>query len=251
MIHSPPVPVLWTSLQSTLRMNPYAHAKLPTFSVRTETIEGPPTYVDSDGWTRISVVPATPHSAILLATDATYESNTEGGRRATLRDDTTDFQEKAVLHLKGRQWPVRRTAEGIVACSLEEAKPTEWTTLGWSALAELREVQIVIVNKESKEMKFIPEDVRCWKRDREILWIDHQCRYLWTIPKEKPLAQMLGDYEHKGWKLEWPLADGGMDELRAAAEACNESHMKVLKDALRKKVGRAQSIKVLIALEAE
>lgn len=247
-MNAPPVP--WETVQKWLSVNPHRSASLKPFAVRAEVIEGASETTDSDGWKRVPVVPATPHSAILLATDSTYESNTEGGRRATLRDETTDFQEKAVLHLKGRQWPVRRTAEGIVACSLEEAKASAWTTLGWSAIAELREVQIVIVNKDSKTMRFIPEDVRVWSAEREILWIDHECRYLWTLPTGVTISSLVSDYEQKGWTFEWPLADGSMEELRAMADACNESHTKVLKDALRKKVGRAQSIKVLVGLSA-
>jgi hypothetical protein len=244
-------PIHWTTVQKWIATNPHKTSTLKPFAVRAEVIEGASEYIDSDGWKRIPVVPATPHSAILLATDSTYESNTEGGRRATLRDETTDLQEKAILHLKGRQWPVRRTAEGIVACSLEESKASAWTTLGWSALAELRDIQIVILNKDSNKLRFIPEDVRTWSHEREILWIDHECRYLWTLPSDTTLSTLMRTYERDGWTIEWPLADGTMEELRTLADAHNESHTKILKEGLRKIVGRAQSVKVLSSLSTK
>jgi hypothetical protein len=237
----PMATIKWSQVQAWLTKNPSASKSLVPFKAA-EHEEN----VEQDGWLRTDVSPSTPLSAILLAQDAIYAATLPVNRRAILRDETTDLQEKAVLMLKGRQWPVRRTAEGISAAGIDEAR--SWPEQGWRAVAALREVQIIVINNDAKRMQFFPEDVRAWSPEIEVLVIDHECRYIWSKRVDN-LCLWVQEKENDKWSIDWPLADGSMEELRAAAEACNESSSKLVKDVLRRRVGRAQSIKSLVAIK--
>jgi hypothetical protein len=158
-----------------------------------------------------------------------------------LRDETTDLQEKSVLFLKGRQWPIRRTAEGIVAAGLEEGKT--WPELGWEALCALRECQLVSINEDKKQISFYPTDIRTWSSTTPVYIVDHEVRYLHKQSTPFSLGLWLSQQEQAGWSIAWPIADGTVVELKAAAEKVNETvPPRVTKDALTKRVGRAEAV---------
>ena len=237
----------WTHVQNWIQSNPNRSATLKPFVPTKQSVEGEMEQTDTLGWTKLPVSPSTPLSAVLLAQDLMYRSVTEGARGAILRDETTDCQEKATLHLKGRAWPVRRTAEGIAAVGMEEAKASAWTTLGWHAIAALREIQIVIMNEQTKTIEFVPEDIRSWSNETEIICIAHDARFVWTHPSSASiLHKWIAHQAFHEWTIEYPLADGTMEELKTAA-AKHEIAGKHVKDELRKLIGRAQSIKHILS----
>ena len=240
----------WSNVQTWIQSNPHQMKTLPPFKWARDCIEGSEDVSDADGWTRMSVVPATPLSAILLAQDSMYHALPEHVRRSNLRDETTELQEACARHLKGRQWPIRRTNEGLSGCGLTEGRPVDWTEIGWRALATLRECQIILINQTAQTIRFFPEDVRCWSSSNETIWIDHECRYIWSYPSKPNVKQWLHTKEQSGWTLQWPEADGTMDELRQAAQKVGEVMIgKVTKDVLMKRIGRAQSIHTLTLWE--
>ncbi len=235
----------WTQVQTWMNSNPHATATLKGYTSAKHSIEGENEVTDQYGWTKTHVSPATPLSAILIAQDTLYNSSTEAGRKSLLRDETTDLQEKAVLHLKGRAWPVRRTAEGIAAAGMEEGRASAWTEIGWRAVATLRECQIVVINEDKKTLSFFPEDIRAWSQEIETICVDHEARFVWSnSSKNTNIVKWIGDLDTAGWSIDWPLADGTMDELKTAAEKAGISG-KAVKDVLRKKIGRSQSVQHL------
>lgn len=233
----------WNSVRTWLQGNPNGAQGLSAFIPATQAIITRET-TDADGFIRVPVVPTTPLSAVLLAQDYIYQGSTEAARRSMLRDETTDLQEKAVLLLKGRQWPVRRTAEGIASAGMEEGR-TAWVDLGWEAVAALRECQIVVIDEDKKTVRFVPEDVRTWSTDIETIVVTHDCRMLWTKPTGKTLAlgHWIGQKDADGWTIAYPLVDGTMEELKAlAAKSLEVMPSKATKDVLRKRIGRSQAI---------
>jgi hypothetical protein len=233
----------WNTVRSWLHTNPNGTQTLSSFTPATHTIQTRET-TDADGFIRVPVVPTTPLSAILLAQDYVYQGSTESARRTMIRDETTDLQEKAILMLKGRQWPVRRTAEGIASAGMEEGRAA-WVDLGWEAIAALRECQMVIVDEDKKTVRFVPEDVRTWSTDIETLIVVHDCRMLWTKPVGKTLGLGLwvAQKDADGWTIDYPLVDGTMEELKAlAAKSLEALPAKATKDVLRKRIGRSQAI---------
>lgn len=239
--------ITWTQVQNCCKANPYRTKTLSPFVFEKESIQGPQEEVETDGWAKLAISPCTPLSAILFCQDSVYQASSELYRRSLLRDETTDLQEKAVLSLKGRAWPVRRTAEGIGYCGTEENRPSIWTELGWEAICILRECQIILIHEDKKEIQFYPEDIRVWKPDWDIICIDTDCRHVWTHDNpSKIIGIWLNQKENDGWKIQWPIQTGNMEELKVAFAKTNETQTgKINKDQLQKHVGRAQSIQLL------
>lgn len=244
---APMTTLTWTQVQSWIAKNPYRTKFITPYVPSKESIEGEYTQTDMDGWVKSAVSPGTPLSCILMAQDTMYNASNQNMRKSFLRDETTDLQEKAVLHLKGRTWPVRRTAEGIAACGLEEGRASAWPVIGWRALCSLRECQLLIINQDKKEISFFPEDVRNWSSTVDTFCVDCDSRFIWTHPSVfSILEQWLAKYETNGWTVDWPIAEGTMEELKQAFQKTNEiSSGKLNKDALQKRVGRAQTIELL------
>jgi hypothetical protein len=237
----------WTQVQNWITQNPHAKKELiPILNCKSASgIENDS--IDEYNLTKHKVLPSTPLSAVLLAQDTLYGAYNESSRRATLRSETTDLQEKAVLHLKGRAWPVRRTAEGLSACGLEEGRSSSWPAIGWRALCELRDCQLVIVNEEKKEIHFFPEDIRTWRSDLDIFIVEFECRFLWT---HKNMCEILNTWlqekEKQEWSITWPLAEGSMEDLKKEYANSSDSYSgKLVKEIIQKRLGRLQSIKLL------
>jgi hypothetical protein len=234
--------VPWSQIQSSIGKNLHKSATLLNYISKNQTAQGNTDHPEPNGWIKQPVYPATPLSAVLLYQDCIYTSTIESGRRALLRDETTDLQEKAVLLLKGRGWPVRKTAEGIAAVGLEEGRASNWPAIGWRALAALRECQLVLLNEEKRTIQFYPEDIRNWSSQVDVLFVEYECRCIWITPPKITMCSWISEKEHEGWSIEWPLADGSLIELRAASEKLNENSAGKRKETLQKSVGRAQSI---------
>jgi hypothetical protein len=166
-------------------------------------------------------------------------------RYSQLRDETTDLQEKAALHLKGRLWPVRRTAEGIAGVGLEEERHSLWTPLGWRALCHLRECQIVVVNEAHKTVQLYPEDIRIWSKDIPIYIMDSSAHTVFVPPPSYSFVKWLQLQESLGLLVEWPQMEGTMEEIKSAAHKVGEPAERIVKAILQKKVGRAQCIHFL------
>jgi hypothetical protein len=235
----------WEQVQSWIQLNPHKSVCLSPYKLASQMIEGSNEVPDMEGWIKHRVVPPTPLSAILLHQDTMYSASPETARKAMLRDETTDLQEKASIHLKGRAWPIRRTAEGLTAVGLEEGRPSVWTELGWRALATLRECQLVVVNEISKSIQFFPEDIRTWISTIDIVFLDHEARTIWISLTPIHLLSWLSKKESESWSISWPLADGTMEELRSSAAALQLNTGGKLKETLRKLVGHGQSIHLL------
>jgi hypothetical protein len=230
------------TVKDWVRVNPFQHMSLKTYyGLETATIKEDP--VQSDGWVKQLITPSTPLSVVLMIQDDMYNAIPTTARYSQLRDETTDLQEKATLQLKGRAWPVRRTAEGIAAIGLEEERHSLWTAIGWRALCELRECQIIIVNDALKTVVFYPEDVRLWSNDVPVYIMDSSAHIHFIPPRDFKLKRWLMKQESDGLIVEWPLYDGTMDEIKSLADKLGLA--KGNKDALRKKIGYSQSLKHL------
>jgi hypothetical protein len=237
----------WTQVQTWFDKNANKHKSLSSYTPTKESIEGPVIQTDEYGWVTSALTPCTPLSAILAVQDPLYTANPESARRGFLRDETTDLQEKAVLHLKGRSWPVRRTSEGIVACGLEEGRSISWPDMGWRALCALRECQILILNQEKKQIRFFPDNVSTWSNSIDTFCVDHECRSVSTNANVNTiLHSWLLKKEEEGWTISWPLVEGTMDYLKTELSKYKEAiPSKSSKDALVKKLGRTMCLHTL------
>lgn len=211
-----------------------------------DTVHAPEDSHQSDGWSKRLITPSTPLSAVLMLQDDIYNAIPSTARHSQLRDETTELQEKATLHLKGRAWPVRRTAEGLAGIGLEMEKHSLWTAIGWRALCHLRECQIVVLNETLKTLVFYPEDVRLWTKERPVYIMDATAHTVLIGPEGYNLLSWVCKHEKDGYEINWPHQEGTMEEIKAAAVAVGEATVKITKDKLGAKVGRAQSVKALV-----
>jgi len=235
--------VTWPIVKSWIERNSFQTAALSPYISAHETIQGARDVEEEAGWVRTPVSPATPLSAVLLSQDTVYGASLVNGRYSLLRDELTDLQEKAMIHFKSRAWPVRKTAEGLAAAGIEEGRASSWPAIGWRAICALRECQIVVINEDKKHISFYPEDVRTWSSEIEVIYVEYEARYIWTASKGHSLSKWLSDKDFAKWTIEWPLADGTMEELKASAIKHNQNiPPKTNKESLRARVGRAESI---------
>jgi len=237
--------ISWKTIQPWIQSNVSTWTLTPYIPTNQSAKGNSDTETDT-GWITTTVYPATPLSAVLLYQDTIYNATYDSARKSILRDTTTDLQTSAITHLKGRAWPVRRTAEGLAAVGLEEGRASTWSSLGWNALAALRECQFVVCNTTAKTIQFFPEDIRTWSPALDVLFIEHECRTIWsnpTLSSKQCLQQKVLDAETNGWSISWPLADGSMEELKTAAEALQLNSAGKKKETLRTLIGRGQSVR--------
>lgn len=237
--------VSWNSVLGWISNNPSADKRL---SLPKKTVlDSIPQ--ESNNWTTTPIIPATPLSCILSQQDQEYLSHSEGVRQSLLRDECTRLQEQATLTLRGRQWPVRKTAEGLAEVCLETRG--EYSTLGFHAMTNLRDCQIILINEQKKTVRFMPEDVRNWNSETELFFIQDDMRGVYIPPNSftnKDLSKWLSDKETENWLIRWPDAEQtlGVDEIKKILIDHNESLTnKQNKDVLRTRAGRAQSVKIL------
>jgi hypothetical protein len=65
-------------------------------------------------------------------------------------------------------------------------------------------------------------------------------------PEGYNLLSWICKQESSGYTVEWPHQEGTLEEIKAAAVAVGEATVKITKDRLGAKVGRAQSVKALV-----
>jgi hypothetical protein len=216
------------------------------FKKRVEYVETD-TVVKENGWQSQSVEPATPLSCILYLTDSLYNHVPMSGRPGILRSTCTDLESSFTTLLKGRQFPVRRTAEAIIAAST--GGPDACSTLGWNALCRLYEIQIVWFDEGTKLIQFYPNAVDEWSSETPIHFMSCLANQVWVPPsswKQKNLGLWLANKENEGWRVKYNEADGTMEELRAIASKINyQLSTKVIKAELQKQLGKARAIHAL------
>ena len=242
-----PEQISWNTVVSFLEKNPFQEKKLPPYIKAIESVQGDQPDIKPNTWILQSVEPATPLSCILFVQNSDYQNSSLEIRRGLLRDECTALQEKVGVHLKGRAWPVRRTIEGIVAAALEE-KMSTWSYIGFAALAELHECQLIFFNTTKKTMSFVPQDVRNWSQDRDCILLQDDARAVWIPPMNwtnKQLSSWIQEKEDSEWTIDWPLCDGTLVELKErAAKIDIVLEGKCTKDVLSKRIGRTESVRM-------
>ena len=199
------------------------------------------------GWESQSIEPATPLSCILYLTDPMYSHIPANSRPGILRETCTDLESSFTTILKGRKFPVRRTAEAIIAAST--GGPSTCSALGLNALCRLYEFQFVWFDEGQKLIKFYPEEVSEWTMEKPVHFISSLANQVWIPPSawsQASLVNWLAEKENDGWKVNYDEADGSMEELKDLCKKLNYSPATKLNKAdLGKKLGRIRAIKEL------
>jgi hypothetical protein len=117
----------------------------------------------------------------------------------------------------------------------------------------LRQIQTVCFDEEKHTIWTMPADLRAWNQDWTTLWVDARCERM--LENEDGtrvnLGKWLSDREDEGWTVEWPVAEGKLEDMKAEMSVLGliarpkEAGAKVLKDDWAAALGRAQAIKRL------
>jgi hypothetical protein len=197
-------------------------------------------------WGR-TVTPLTPArlmTAYLMTQDPLMVIAGEGYRATEVREKSFALQEDA-SSLRGN----RKLTKAKVGDALSSLNPDEdQTKVIATILLALKQVQTVCYDEEKKTVWTVPEDLRAWSRGRQTVWINSRYDAMLEGP---PFASWLADRDHEGWTIDWPIAEGTFEDIKARAAQRGLvpkpafGATKTKKDDWAKALGRAEAIEHL------
>lgn len=234
-----------SDIQTWIQKNPNKH-HLPSFQAKKTNDD----QVDFqwDGSPKLLLSLPGSLSCFLTFTDPVYRYASENGQRQILRDMILVLQERIEKELVGRKWSRRKLCE-LVSAELAEKQPVFHAPLE-EALSELFQIQKVMVSHNDKKIRFFPEDLRLWKSDRRILVTDSENLWLYEKPFSSlpTLLTWIQAKEADQWVIDWPLADGKLEDLRGELHSKGlTAHSRIPGEKIKKEdyarcLGKAQAI---------
>ncbi len=168
-------------------------------------------------------------------------------RATEVRDRTFDLQKEALANLRGN----RKLTKAKMGDALSSLKPNEdQTKVLAGVLYELKQIQTVCFDEESKTFWTMPEDLCAWSKGRKTLWVSKGCDRM-LEGGSLHLGRWISDREDEGWTIPWPVAEGGMEELKAELGSRGLTAKpatfgaKVKKDDYARALGRAKAVEHL------
>ena len=168
-------------------------------------------------------------------------------RATEVRDRTFDLQKEALANLRGN----RKLTKAKMGDALSSLKPNEDQTkvLAW-VLYELKQIQTVCFDEEAKTFWTVPDDLCAWSKGRKTLWVSKGCDRM-LEGGSFHFGRWISDREDEGWTIPWPIAEGGMEELKT--ELANRGltakpavfGAKVKKEDYARALGRAKAVEHL------
>jgi hypothetical protein len=170
-------------------------------------------------WARLQ--PPGPLSLFLWSTNPEYRAGTEAQRRTMLNEIIVKFQDRVQRGEvnAGRKISKSKLAEAL-AITVENASEENFEALE-KVVSCLGNVQWIRIHENEKKITCIPDDLRTWRRDLPILWVRERYRSAGEMPGKSEfgfpqLSKWIGDREHEGFQLEYPVATGTMENLKEA-----------------------------------
>lgn len=210
------------SLRQILLENPNRSKSVPaiTLSVVSDTQEGDGAPETICGWVPTPLEPPGPLAVLLWKTNPEFRAGTPPVRRTILREAILKLQERVEAELRGHRWSRKKIMEQLAAQQSADASPPQDTKDLDAAIAHLHEVQFVVVDEANKKIRWVPEDPRTWSPDRPVWGISLGSRAVYHNKNETPvsnhLSQWLSERDNSGWKIDWPVAEGTLEAIKAA-----------------------------------
>jgi len=227
--------------------NPFGKSCVPEFT------KGGLRFVSKEGlWgcDRRVVSPARLITAWLMEENPLMLVAGEGYRSEEVRNRSFEVQAEAVSSLRGN----RKLTKAKMGDALSSLKPTEDQTKVIAAiLLATKQIQTVCFDEAGKKVWTMPEDLRAWSKGYKTLWVNSFCDTMLDV-REKgsmSLGAWLSDREEEGWKIEWPIADGTMEEMKKMVNERGimpkpaEFGAKVKKEDWARTLGRCQAVEHL------
>ena len=209
------------TIQTWCKENPNRTREVPPIEIRTisdtqEGEEAPATI--AGGFVPTPLEPPGPVSLVLWKTDPEFRAGTPQVRKAILREAILLVTERADAELRGVKWQRKKVIEQLAAQQTAAVSPPMETPELDRALCHMYNYQKVIVDEAGKKVKFIPADPRTWSAEYPIWAGTTGARAILHREGESSvgvgLATWVGDRERDGWKVEWPEAEGTLDEIK-------------------------------------
>lgn len=214
-----------------------------------------PTQGSIDLWDIFEMKPLDPPgslSSLLFQTDVFYEMASPVLRRQLLVEHLLVLQERVDKELVGRRFP-RKKIQDILSGQISLTSPTPSPLLD-EVLCNLFQVQKVLINRKTKAIQFFPPDLRDWTSDRKIVFGEEDGSWILLPSKSMSFLTWLCSKEDQSWKIQWPTADGKMEDMRAELDKRQLTvhpsfgEKKVKKEDYARVLGRSQAISTLMEL---
>ena len=210
------------TIQTWVKENPNRTREVPPIEIRTisdtqEGEEAPATI--AGGLVPTPLEPPGPVSLVLWKTDPEFRAGTTQVRKTILREAILLVTERADAELRGVKWQRKKVIEQLAAQQTAAVSPPMDTPELDRALCHMYNYQKVIVDEAGKKVKFVPADPRTWSAEYPIWAGTTGSRAILHRTGENSvgvnLAQWVGDRERDGWNVDWPEAEGTLEDIKA------------------------------------
>jgi hypothetical protein len=208
-------------LKTLIASNPNRSVSVEPITIRTvsDTQEGEDAPATLCGWVPTPLEPPGPLSLCLWKTNAEYRAGTLAIRKGLLREEILRLAKRVDAELRGHRWSRPKVHEQLAAQQSADISPPQDTRALDEALAYLYEVQFVMVDEANKKIRWVPEDPRNWSATRPVWGVALGSRAVLHRPGEEAvsvgLSAWLAAREEAGWRIEWPVADGTLEAIKA------------------------------------
>lgn len=231
----------------SIEKNPFGKSCVPEFTKENLSLVSK---VGVWGADKVRLSPARLIAAWLMLEDPLMRIAGEGYRAGEVRSNSFELQAEAVSSLRGN----RKLTKAKMADALSALKPSEdQTKIIAAILLATKQIQTVCFNEDAKTLWTMPEDLRAWSFSAKTLWVNAHCEIMleWGSGDAPKLGAWLSDREEEGWKIEWPIAEGTMEEMkrlvteRGILPKPAEFGAKVKKEDWARTLGRCQAVEHL------
>ena len=171
------------------------------------------------GWSPTPLEPPGPVSLYLWKTDPEFRASTPPVRRTILRDMILKVTERAEAELRGVKWHRKKILEQVAAQQTSAVSPPMDTHELDTGMCALFGYQKVSVDEANKKVRFFPADPRTWSTELPIWGGTTGSRAVLHAKGESSvgvgLAAWVCERERDGWKIDWPEAEGTLEEIKS------------------------------------
>jgi hypothetical protein len=213
---------------------------------------------ESETWDCFFQKPLNPPGSLsqfVFHTDPLYSAASPALRRQLLIEKVLEIQERVDKELVGRKWSRKKIHDALG----EQINSPRYSELVEQVLSELFQYQKIIVHRKTKAISFVPSDLRLWKNTEPIYVGDDDTCWSYEVVEPKDLLTWITEKEEDSWKIQWPTAEGKMEDIKAevlkrnltAKPVPGSGVTKVKKDDWARTLGRCQAIETLARLRMQ
>lgn len=222
-----------------------------TLEVQTTTFDNH----DSERWDCFFQKPLHPPGSLsqfVFHTDPLYSAASPALRKQLLLEKVLEIQTRVDRELVGRKWSRKKIHDALG----EQLNAACYSDLVEQVLSELYQYQTIIIHRKTKAISFVPSDLRLWKSDTPIYVGDDDACWSYESVEPTDLLRWITEKEEDSWTIQWPTAEGKMDDIKAAVLKRNlmartkpgSGTTKVKKDDWARTLGRSEAIEILARL---